>query len=1076
MRATNHRKYRLGLDLGTNSIGWAAITLDDQGRLCGILDMGVRIYPDGRNPTDKTSNAVARRVARGQRRRRDRYLARRGELMQALIEFGLMPPDPEAREELQRLDPYSLRARALAEPLHPFELGRALFHLNQRRGFKSNRKSGGEEEEDQKKLGAAIEGLRLRIQESGSRTLGEFLARRHAQKETVRAREALGLYPERAMYEEEFDSIRQEQGEHHNLSSEQWNKLRNIIFHQRPLKPVDPGWCQFEFENRESRAARALPVFQEFRILQEVNNLRVQVGSGQERPLAREEREGALKRLRSGKDIDFRKPTRDLRLPSDVSFNLARGGRQKIKGDEVTGRLSKQGLFGSLWHRLSLEERNTTVTFLLDTEDPESVKHKAMEEWGLTESQAKAVAAVSLPSGYGDLSEKAIRKIMPHLERGRLYSDAVREAGYSHHSDFRSDTALDRLPYYGEILQRDAVGAAPEKDPLEDGEEARYGRFPNPTVHIGLNQLRRVVNRLIEVYGKPEEIAVELARDLKSNHEQRRTYQRRQREGRERNQRFTEMLESAAQESSPDILRKLRLWEEQGPPQARVCPYTGRNLSFGMVVSSQTEVDHILPFSKTLDNSMANKVVCIAAANRDKGDRAPYEAFGHSPPGYDYRKILDVTAKFPPNKRWRFREDAMDRYEDEAIFLDRQLNETRYLSRSARAYLAHLYDEKGEGRRRVMATPGHLTALLRQAWGLEGMLRAAPDTGEIIRKQRDDHRHHAIDAFVVANTTEGLLQRFARAATNHHFDVERLGSLVPDPWEGFHGEHLRSVLDRLVVSYKPDHGIRGVQGKTTGQLHNDTAYGLVELSEEGPSRVVRRKKLSTLKRRSELDAVRDCDMRKALIELWEQVESELGAKDGKRSEAPARFAERAASEGVLLGGRRQIVRRVRVLEKETVIPIRDRSGRPYKGYKRGGNEFADVWRMRDGSWKMVIVPTFEANQPDLDLEKFRPGDRSGRKDPTAKRLMRLHRDDMGAIGDGPGRRIVRIRKMWTERGGRSLVVMDAHNEANVDKRARDKGDKMKESKYSARQLQHSGFRKVGVDEIGRVLDPGQLRS
>ncbi|MDE0200209.1 MAG: type II CRISPR RNA-guided endonuclease Cas9 [Caldilineaceae bacterium] len=1074
MKVTSRRKYRLGLDLGTNSIGWAAVTLDDQGRPGGVLDMGVRIYPDGRNPTDKTSNAVARRVARGQRRRRDRYLARRGDLMQALMEVGLMPPDAEAREELQRLDPYSLRARALAEPLHPFELGRALFHLNQRRGFKSNRKSGGEEEEDKKKLGTAIEGLRLRIQESGARTLGEFLARRHAQKETVRAREELGLYPERAMYEEEFDSIRQEQGEHHDLSSEQWDMLRNIIFHQRPLRPVDPGWCQFEFESRERRAARALPIFQEFRILQEVNNLRVQIGSEQERPLEEEEREGALKRLRSGKDIDFRKPTRDLRLPSEVSFNLARGGRQKIKGDEVTSRLSKKDLFGSLWNSLSLEERNAIVTFLLDTEDLESVKHKAMEEWGLTELQAKAVAAVSLPTGYGDLSEKAIRKILPHLERGSLYSDAVREAGYSHHSDFRSDAALDRLPYYGEILQRDAIGADPTKDPLKDGEVACYGRFPNPTVHIGLNQLRRVVNRLIEVYGKPEEIAVELARDLKSNHEQRLTYRRRQREGRERNQRFTEMLEAAGQESSPDIFRKLRLWEEQGAPQARVCPYTGRNLSFGMVVSSQTEVDHVLPFSKTLDNSMANKVVCIAAANRDKGDRAPYEAFGHSPPGYDYQKIVDATAKFPANKRWRFREDAMERFEDEAIFLDRQLNETRYLSRTARVYLAHLYDEKSEGRRCVMATPGHLTALLRRAWGLEGILRAAPDTGEMVRKQRDDHRHHAIDAFVVANTTERLLQRFARAAaSNHHAAVEKLGSLVPEPWEGFHCEQLRPILDRLVVSYKPDHGTRGVQGQTTGQLHNDTAYGLVELSEDGPSCVVRRKKLSTLKRRSELDAVRDPDMRKALMELWEQVESEIQAEGGKASETPARFAKQAASEGVFLGGRRQIVRRVRVLEKETVMPIRDRSGRPYKGYKRGGNEFADVWRMRDGSWMMVIVPKFEANQPGFDLERFRPVDKSGRKDPTAKRLMRLQINDMGAISEGEERRIVRVRKM-TATNTRNLVFLDEHNEADVPSRIVRK--ELKEHKYSARQLQRSGFRKVGVDEIGRVLDSGPLKS
>lgn len=1068
-------RYRLGLDLGTNSIGWAAVTLDDQGHPCGVLDMGVRIFPDGRNPTDNTSNAVARRTARGQRRRRDRYLMRRDELMQALVEYGLMPSDPEARKELQRLDPYSLRARALDHPLRPFELGRALFHLDQRRGFKSNRKSGGEEEDEKKKIGSAIEGLRRSIEESGARTLGEFLARRHARRETVRAREELGLYPDRAMYQEEFDTIRQKQEEHHKLSPEQWDRLHEIIFYQRPLKPVEPGWCQFEFDSGKERAPKALPVFQEFRIFSEINILEVQIASEQERPLDEVERERVLHRLRSGKDINFANPHTGLRLDSwraGVSFNLARGGRKKIQRDETTARLSKRELFGSRWQNFSLAERNEIVKFLLDTEDPETVHQKAVEEWGLSEPQAKAVANVSLPTGYGNLSEKAIHKILPHLKEGRIYSEAVKEAGYSHHSDFRSSTALDRLPYYGEVLQRDAVGADPTKDPRKDGEEARYGRFPNPTVHIGLNQLRRVVNRLIDVYGKPEEIAVELARDLKSNREQRLRYQQQQREGRERNQRLSEMLEKEGQDPSHGMFRKLRLWEEQKQGAVCICPYTGRTLSFAMVVDSQTEVDHILPFSQTLDDSMANKVVCIAAANRDKGDRSPYKAFGYNQMGYDYQNILDATANFPPNKRWRFREDAMERFAEEGIFLDRQLNETRYLSRTARAYLAHLYDEKGEKRQRVKATPGHLTALLRRAWGLQGILRAIADTGEIVRKQRDDHRHHAIDAFVVANTTQGLLQRFARAAaSNHHTAVERLTSLVPDPWEGFQREQLRPVLDRLVVSYKPDHGTRGVKGKTTGQLHNETAYGLVELAEDGPSRVVRRKKLSALKRKSELDAVRDPDMRKALIELWDQTEADIRAQGGKASETLARFAERAANEGVLLGGGRQTVRRVRVLEKETVISIKDRAGRPYKGYKRDGNEFADVWCMRDGSWKMVIVPRFEANQSDFDLEKFRPADKSGRQDPTAKRLMRLHRDDMGAIGEGESRRIVRIRQI--SGGKRTRVVLDDHNEADVDRRRR-RGE-IKENSCSARKLQRYGFRKVGVDEIGRVLDPGPPR-
>ena len=183
-----------------------------------------------------------------------------------------------------------------------------------------------------------------------------------------------------------------------------------------------------------------------------------------------------------------------------------------------------------------------------------------------------------------------------------------------------------------------------------------------------------------------------------------------------RNERYEEMLSSADEENTPEIRRKLRLWEEQGKPQALLCPYTGRQLSFGMVVSSQTEVDHILPFSRTLDDSPANKVVCLAGANKDKGDRSPYEAFGHNPPGYDYDAILSRAAALPDNKRWRFDPDAMQQFESEDRFLDRQLNETRYLSRTACKYLAHLYDEKTEGNRRVRAIPGHI----RRAWQQQG--------------------------------------------------------------------------------------------------------------------------------------------------------------------------------------------------------------------------------------------------------------------------------------------------------------------------------------------------------------------
>lgn len=1050
--ATTREKYRLGLDLGTNSIGWAAVALDDHDEPRSVLDMGVRVFSDGRNPKDGTSLAMQRRMPRGQRRRRDRYLRRRDRLMDALTVSGLMPPDGREGKKLAKSDPYDLRARALAGPLEPHELGRALFHLNQRRGFKSNRKAAPRDDEDGKTR-AETRQLRDRIAQSGARTLGEFMASRRQKGKTVRARPGLGLYPDRAMYESEFDQIRKAQAPHHNVSKKQWDRIRDLIFFQRPLKPVDPGWCQLE--SGERRAETALPSTQEFRMLQEVNNLRVQVGTGPERPLDSAERSRVLERLRSGRDLDLKRPTRDIGLPAGAVFNLSRGGRRKVKGDESAARMMKRSsrgrnaveLFGERWLRCSLDERNAIVTFLLETEDPEEVLDKARCSWGMNDLQATAIADVRLPSGHSHLSEAAIRKLLPHLERGLLYSDAVIEAGYPHHSDFRNAEAHGQLPYYGRVLEREVVDADPTKDPKQDGEPARYGRISNPTVHIGLNQVRRVVNRIMETYGKPADIVVELARDLKMNGDQKAQLRKRQKDNSERKERHRERLESAGISATPHTFFKLRLWEEQGPPQARICPYSGSVLSFEMVVSNATEIDHILPFSRTLDDSHANKVVCIAEANRYKGDRPPYDAFGHGPSGYDYSAILERAAGFPPGKRWRFESDAMTQFEEDGRFLDRQLNETRYLSRTARQYLAYLYDERTEGKPRVRVIPGRMTALLRRGWGLEGVLRAT-ESDETARKQRDDHRHHAIDAFVVANTTQGLLQRFASAAAiggDTDRAERRLAAVAGEalPWEGFHREDLTPFLDRMVVSHKPDRGMRRVKVGTTGQLHNETAYGLVEFTEDGASKIVVRKRLDTFKKRSDLGAVRDEALSSALKELWD-------ASGGR----PADFARQAETVGVQLRGSRLRVRSARVVDSQRVVPIRDEAGKPYKGYMPGSNEFADVWRMPDGSWRITVASTFEANQSDFAVEKLQPH-------PAAKRIMRLWINDMGALGEGQHRRVVRVRKITNARD-RTVVVLDEHNEA--------KG--MRENKYSARQLKQHGFRKVGVNEIGRVRDPG----
>ena len=1063
--------YRLGLDVGTNSIGWAAIELGAGGEPRGVLDMGVRVFADGRDTQSAASGAAERRTARGERRRRRRYVDRRRRLQNALAELGLAPSDKSERALLESLDPYDLRARALDEPLSPSELGRALFHLNRRRGFKSNRKADdGGDEAEKSKMRERMSNLGESLRASGARTLGEYLAPRRRVGETVLARPDEEFYPDRAMLESEFDAIRDAQTSSHNLSADDWARLRDLIFHRRPLKPADPGLCRFE--EGEKRAPRALPSFQEFRILQDVNNLRVTVGTNKERGLCESERVRVLNRLRSGMDVKLTekdgKPVLKhvgLRLPTGATLNLSAGGRAKIAGDETAAKLGKPKLFGKRWRDIPLSERDEIVRFLLDAEDPDTVADKARSDWGLDAAQAEAVARVSLTSGYGSLSEKAIRKMIPHLERGERYSDAAQSAGYDHHSDFRNADARGELPYYGEVLTKAVVGGDPSLDPDELGEAERWGRVSNPTVHVGMNQLRRVVNALIAAYGKPREIVVELARELKMSREQKLTRQRRQRENERANERHREMMESAGLRDTHDNRRKLRLWEEQGDVHARFCPYTGERLSFEMVASAQTEVDHILPFSRTLDNSMANMVVCVAGSNRYKGNRSPFEAFGNSPAGYDYDAMRARAAKLPGNKRWRFLPDAMKRYEDERGFLDRQLNETRYLSRLAHAYLACLY-EASEGLK-VRVLPGFLTALLRRGWGLNWMLGESPPNGEARGKQRDDHRHHAIDAFIVANTTQGLLQRFSRAAGLAGGDVltERLASLVPKPWDGFSRECLKERLDEIIVSHKPDRGSAGANGGTSGQLHNATAYGLIEPLEDGAPRVTHRKQVSEFKKRADLAKVRNEGLKAELMALWDEVHAEGGTA--------ADFAERAKRVGVLRNGRRQRVGSVRVVENLRVVPISDQSGRPYKGYKTDGNEFADIWRMRDGSWKIVVVPTFHANRPDFDIERFRPttsrGRHRGKPDPVAKRIARIYKNDTCALGEGDERRVVRVRKFSV-----SSVWLDPHNESNVDARVRK--DEISDTKTSAKTLREQGFRLIRVDAIGRVaFDPGQFQ-
>ena len=258
-------KYTLGLDLGTTSIGWAIIDLDvdDDGEILaetGIRAAGVRIFPEGvdrdTRGAEKPKNAQ-RRTHRGMRRNRYRRHQRRRNLVRTLVEAGLLPADEKERHSLWSLDPYRLRARGLDEALTPYEFGRALFHLNQRRGFQSNRKTGSASED--KGILSQMNELSEEIEQSDCRTLGEYfdLIAGEGREQLTTGELRLRKRPtRRTMYKKEFELLWNRQSRAHPeilTDTLRQHLYDNILYFQRPLKSQAHLIGECDLEEGEKR-------------------------------------------------------------------------------------------------------------------------------------------------------------------------------------------------------------------------------------------------------------------------------------------------------------------------------------------------------------------------------------------------------------------------------------------------------------------------------------------------------------------------------------------------------------------------------------------------------------------------------------------------------------------------------------------------------------------------------------------------------------------------------------------------------------------------------------------------------
>jgi CRISPR-associated endonuclease Csn1 len=886
----------LGLDLGSNSIGWAVV--DEANNQ--ILGMGTRIFPMGvvnlgEGEGREMSKNAARTGARGVRRQFFRRQLRKKILLRVLSRNEMCPLTEQDFEHWKQtkkfpsevlapwfaLNPYELRYRALREKLSLHEIGRIFYHFIQRRGFLSNSRKGGTDE------GAIFRGNpkegKIGIDETQKRvedkTLGAYLYEIFPKENTPfqQGRERIrNRYTTRKMYIDEFESIWQKQAAFHSELNDELKQLLGgrklegakqdgILFFQRPLRSQKHlvGTCTFEPQKTKCPIS-AIP-FEEFRVWQWVNTVEC---NGKK--ISTEERLKIVDFLFANEKVEFKK-IRKVIGKDGAEFKFNYMDDDKIIGTHTISNLSNKKFFGKRWFDFTPKEQEDIWHVLYFFDSKSNLKQYALEKWGFREEQAEAISKFNLKDGYASLSRKAINNILPFLKIGFTYDLAVVLGGIKNAlgeqwdalSDEKRNFLLDNLESIvrskieggfidtiKEILLNDyqltekqlaklyhhsANIQTPDLlEKLPTGKEAdrEIQAIRNPIVISALFELRKLVNELLEQHGKFDEIKVEMARDLKISKSQRRAMRLDQKRLERENDRIKERLNYEGIPITSDNILLYKLWEEC----KNTCPYTGKPISLAQLYSGEVQIEHIHPWSRSLDDSFANKTLCYADENRKKGNKTPYEFYGADPAHWSAVKEralkLFTNTKEYPNAYKKFKRFVQEKFDDD--FSSRQLNDTRYISRAAKEYLTKIC-------KKITVSPGQATSNLRQKWGLNGILNLEGDS-----KQRDDHRHHAIDALVLACTKVAYIQELSN--WNRHNKKPELKHF-PMPWASFR-EDAEKAVNQILVSHKRVNRIITVRMHKTkkngvvyknkgvaarGQLHMETVYGRrkAPYSEEG---------------------------------------------------------------------------------------------------------------------------------------------------------------------------------------------------------------------------------------------------
>ena len=919
--------YALGLDIGITSVGWSVINLD----INRIEDLGVRIFNAAENPKDGASLALPRRAARGRRRLTRRKAYRINRVKKLIVSENILT-ESELNNIFTNKDIISVweaRVQGLDRMLSNEEWAKILINLCKRRGFKSNRKN----EAKDKEMGQILTSIEInaeKMEETKSRTIGELIYKETiSEEDKYKAfRNKSGEYNRcvsRDMIRNEIHTLFEQQRKfgNKNASDDVEDKYLEIFNSQRPYSNFEEleklvGWCTFE-KKKYKRAPKNCISAEEFVLYESINKLSI-ICNGEKRKLNNEERDLIVNEAFNKKEIKYSGLRKLLSLNDEERFSTLTYSIDKdmsktentkfisLKGYHEIKKAIEYGVSKEYWKNIKGNKKMLNdIAYVLTLGKTDEEIENQLRLRDIPSEIIEAVSDMSF-SKFNNLSIEAIDKILPFMKEGYQYNEACEKAGYDFKAIYKGEKCK-KLP----VIEIDEI--------------------VNPVVIRSLAQTRKVINAVIDRYGSPIRINIELARELSKNFKDRKAIEKEQKENRDNIDKIKKQLEELMGKvpTGREVL-KYRLWQQQRGE----CAYTQRQIFLENLFSpGYCEIDHIIPFSRCFDDSLSNKVLVMGVENQRKGNRTPYEYFGSDIERWNKYEIWVKGSHLNYKKKNNLLKKKLSQ-EEQKEWKSRNLNDTKYICRYISNFVnSRLEFKESESKQKVITINGKATAYLRAVWGLS-------------KVREDGDKHHALDATIVAVATQGMVQKISHYSKANElkyirkyddyidvetgeivnleeYEAERNG-ILPRPWQGFSQELMLRLsddpkeelkktpinsydMDFISNSLRPIFVSRVPFRKIGGKLFKETVYSKKDFKE---GYFVSKKKLSDLKEK-DLDNLYnyECDKRlyDAIIERMKVFNY-----DGKKA-----FVEefRKPTKNGELG---PVVRSIKV---KTTVPFKD---------------------------------------------------------------------------------------------------------------------------------------------------------